>query len=315
MLTLGIDTATLEGGVVITENAQLITSATTKAVTMKGHSGGLLSLILESLKKTGVPPDKLDLIAVSTGPGSFTGIRVGLGVALGLADSLGKKAMGVSTLTALARSGAAHDGEYICPVVHSMQNEVYSAIFLMDGGKLKRLTADMALSPSALAGMIDRPTRFIGDGYERNKDLLGSIISSRITFTKPAQAMCAVGVAMEATDMLATGDAIESQILPNYARKPQAEINWENLHNSNTQEVSMMSIEASNQVVNQLLTVNQEFKRLYEEHDDLEGRVVEMRKKKFLTAEDEVELQRLKKTKLAGKDRMLQILEEEGYDA
>jgi len=315
MLTLGIDTATLEGGVVITENAQLVTSATTQAVTMKGHSGGLLSLVLESLKKAGIPPDKLDLIAASTGPGSFTGIRVGLGVASGLADALGKKAVGVSTLTALARSASGRDGEHICPVVHSMQNEVYSAMFLMDNGKLKRLTADMALSPTALAGMINKPTRFIGDGYERNKDLLCSMISNPITFTKPAQAICAIGVAMEATEMLATGDTTESQLLPNYARKPQAEINWENLHNSNSQEVSMMSIEPSNQVVSQLLTANQEFKRLYEEHDDLEGRVVEMTKKKFLTAEDEVELQRLKKTKLAGKDRMLQILAEEGNNA
>jgi len=233
MLILGIDTATLEGGVVITEDAQLITSATPRAVTMKGHSGGLLGLVLESLKKVGVTPAKLDLIAVSTGPGSFTGIRVGLGVALGLADSLEKKVIGVSTLTALARSGSAYDGEYICPIVHSMENEVYSAIFLMDGGELKRLTNDMALSPTALAKMVNGPIRFIGDGYERNKDLLASMISSQITFTEPAQAMCAVGVAMEATDMLTMGGATDSQILPNYARKPQAEINWENLHNSN----------------------------------------------------------------------------------
>ncbi|VAX14987.1 hypothetical protein MNBD_NITROSPINAE01-1622, partial [hydrothermal vent metagenome] len=65
MLTLGIDTATLEGGVVITENAQLVTSATTQAVTMKGHSGGLLSLVLVSLKNVVILPYKLDINAFS----------------------------------------------------------------------------------------------------------------------------------------------------------------------------------------------------------------------------------------------------------
>jgi len=77
----------------------------------------------------------------------------------------------------------------------------------------------------------------------------------------------------------------------------------------------MMSLEPDNQAVSQLLNANDEFKKLYEEHDSLKNRVMEMTQKKVMTPEDEVELHRLKKIKLAGKDRMLQILDEEGHNA
>ena len=77
----------------------------------------------------------------------------------------------------------------------------------------------------------------------------------------------------------------------------------------------MVSLERSNQAVNQLLNANEEFRELYEEHDDLETRVIKMTQQKITTAEDEVELQRLKKIELAGKDRMVQILGEAGHNS
>lgn len=308
MLVLGIDTATLEGGVVVTNDGQLIATAASLAVTMKGHSKGLLGLIGESLEKVGISADKLDLIAVSTGPGSFTGIRVGLGVALGLSDSLGIKITGVSTLTALARSRIGWDGGYICPVVHAMKNEVYTALFVMNDGRLKRLTDDMAISPKSLAEMIDRPTCFIGDGYEKNKDVLDSLISHQIEWARPVEASCSAGVALEASELAMRGELTDSPLVPNYARASQAEINWGKIHNSTLYRGGAMSLEPDNRIVSQLLDVNEEFKRLYKEHGDLNHQVTKIAQRKVMTAEDEVELHRLKKIKLAGKDRMLQIM-------
>ena len=110
----------------------------------------------------------VDLFAVSTGPGSFTGVRIGTATVKGLAFASNKPCVGVSTLEAIAYNLRFHKG-LVCPVMNARRSQVYTAIFRSDGEKLERLTEDLAISIAELDGMLaeyGEETVLAGDGYD-----------------------------------------------------------------------------------------------------------------------------------------------------
>jgi len=186
------------------------------------HSRTLLPLIEDLLKNSDLSYEDIGLVAVAKGPGSFTGVRIGVSTAKGISWAREIPAVGVSTLEAMAWQLSNTD-DIICSVMDARRNEVYNALFEMRGGELKRLCADRALPLTELAAemqMNGRTYRLIGDGAE----LVYKFMSEKGVNVKLApeniRYQSAWGVAMAAKGKTA-GDA--GSLMPEYLRLSQAE--------------------------------------------------------------------------------------------
>lgn len=126
MLILGIDTATSCGTVALNRNDEIIFEISLKAA--KGGGEYLLSSLNKFMKKVGFDLAELDLIVVGTGPGSYTGIRVGLATAQGLAEGLGKPVFGLSTLRIIAEN-ACFSSDWVAVALDARRGEVYAALY------------------------------------------------------------------------------------------------------------------------------------------------------------------------------------------
>ena len=133
------------------------------------HSTTLLPMAEELLAACSLKAADLDLIAVAKGPGSFTGIRIGVAAAKGLAWGADKPGLGVSTLEALAWNAAALEGALLCPCMDARRGQVYNALFRVEGGLPVRLCEDRAISLQELIddlrGRGEAPF-LMGDGAE-----------------------------------------------------------------------------------------------------------------------------------------------------
>lgn len=132
------------------------------------HSETLLPMIESLLSFFSMEIGDIDLFAVSSGPGSFTGVRIGTATVKGLAFASNKPCIGVSTLEAIAYNLRFHKG-LVCPVMNARRSQVYTAIFRSDGEKLERLTDDLAISIAELDTMLaeySEETVLAGDGYD-----------------------------------------------------------------------------------------------------------------------------------------------------
>ena len=130
------------------------------------HSRTLLPMGEDMLKNAELSLKDVDLIAVAHGPGSFTGVRIGVSMVKGLAWAGDKPCVGVSTLEAMAWHGLAAGG-LVCPVMDARRSQVYSALFEIREGRPVRLTEDRPLSLDELAQALTRQGRsafLIGDG-------------------------------------------------------------------------------------------------------------------------------------------------------
>jgi len=127
------------------------------------HSRTLLSMAESLLENLGISISDIDIIAVSKGPGSFTGVRIGVSAAKGLAWGLGKPVCGVSTLEAMAYQ-TQEESALICPVMDARRGQVYNALFTWRSGSLVRLRDDRAISLADLARELrGQPAPLIGD--------------------------------------------------------------------------------------------------------------------------------------------------------
>ena len=190
------------------------------------HSRTLMPIVEHILKNIGLSVADMDAIAVAAGPGSFTGIRIGVAAAKGLAFAADKPAVGVSTLAAMARNVAFCDGLVIC-AMDARRQQVYNALFEAKDGQLTRLTPDRAISLEELAAELEndpRPKTVVGDGAKLCfAHLTEAGISCRLA---PAHLVMqnAMSVALEAEAMAAEGKLVSAQALePVYLRPAQAD--------------------------------------------------------------------------------------------
>lgn len=190
------------------------------------HSRTLMPIVEHILKNTGLAVADMDAIAVAAGPGSFTGIRIGVAAAKGLAFAADKPAVGVSTLAAMARNVAFCDGLVIC-AMDARRQQVYNALFRAERGCLTRLTPDRAIALEELAAEIKNDENekiIVGDGAQ----LCYTYLSEQgipCRMAPPSLVMQhAVGVAQTAGEMAARGETVSAhELVPVYLRLSQAE--------------------------------------------------------------------------------------------
>ena len=190
------------------------------------HSRTLMPMTEQLLEGCGTALEEVDLIAVAAGPGSFTGLRIGVAAAKGLAWPGDKPCAGVSTLEAMAWT-AAHMGLEICAVMDARRNQVYNARFQGTGEGLVRLAPDRAIGLDALAEELKRegkPQILVGDGavlcYTTLKEqgLDVRLAPPHLHFQS------AWGVARAALEQARTGALTDAQgLVPVYHRLSQAE--------------------------------------------------------------------------------------------
>ena len=138
--------------------------------TMIGHAGIILSVIDAVLSETSTVRDEIGLVAVGTGPGSFTGIRIGLATAKGMATALSCPLAGIPTLDAMVKV-ALPASMQIMPIVDAKKGEIFCAIYDKNGS---RLTDFMNLRPSDIARLVAKDTLLLGNGCELYRDRLKS---------------------------------------------------------------------------------------------------------------------------------------------
>lgn len=138
------------------------------------HSETLLPMVESVLRLFDLSTDEIDLFAASSGPGSFTGVRIGASTVKGLAFDTQKPCIGVSTLEALAENLSMMQG-LVCPVMNARRKQVYTALFRFENGIGTRLMQDSAIAISELDELLEaysEPVYLVGDGYQITKELL-----------------------------------------------------------------------------------------------------------------------------------------------
>ena len=186
------------------------------------HSRTLLPMGEDMLKNAELTLDAVDLIAVAHGPGSFTGVRIGVSMVKGLAWAADKPCVGVSTLEAMAWHGLAAGG-LVCPVMDARRSQVYNALFRIEDGRPKRLTEDRPIALAELAEALreyEAPAFLVGDGAELSFRALTELGVPCVLAPENLRMQSAWGVAMAALDKK-PGTADE--LLPVYLRLSQAE--------------------------------------------------------------------------------------------
>jgi len=160
---LALETATMCGSVaIVTENRCI---AEFSLQTGETHSRRLLAGVDWLLQETGIEWSAIDAVAVSLGPGSFTGLRIGLATAKGLAMAAGVKLIGIGTLDGLAAQFFAAADILICPVLDARKKEVYCGFYKCDDQGIPGLQGEcQVMSPEVLCERIDEPVLLVGDG-------------------------------------------------------------------------------------------------------------------------------------------------------
>lgn len=202
------------------------------------HSRTLLPMIEDLLKNLEISLDDIGLIAVSRGPGSFTGIRIGVSIAKGLSWASETPVCGVSTLEAMAYNGvSAPPGSLICCCMDARRGQFYNALFEMHEGKPRRLCADRAISVDELVLEIKnfrKSVFLVGDGSLLCYNALDNFENSAALAPEPLRYQTAWGVCMAASyETPRPAD----ELLPVYLRLSQAERERQERVFGNTQAV------------------------------------------------------------------------------
>ena len=224
MLTLAFETSAKAASVALTENGKLLGESYQN--TGLTHSQTLMVMAEDMLKQCGKTMSDVTAVAVAEGPGSFTGVRIGVAAAKGLAWGGQIPCYGVSTLEAMAVSLGVYEG-HICACMDARRNQVYNALFLVDNGKVERISDDRAIALADLQEElehIDGPIFLVGDGSLLTHKTLSGTVDNLILPPEHRMHQRAVGVALLAEAKQAAGETGDGNALsPNYLRLSQAE--------------------------------------------------------------------------------------------
>ena len=224
MRILAFETSAKAGSVALLENGCLL--AESYQNTGLTHSQTLMTMAEELLRSCGLTPRQVEAVAVAAGPGSFTGVRIGVAAAKGFAWGGQLPLYGVSTLEAMALQMGIYDG-YVVPVMDARRSQVYNAVFAAREGELSRLTEDRAISLAELAEEMknfEKPIFLVGDGSILCYNTLKEQVPNLILPPEHRMHQRAAGVALAAAKQIEAGETGDPATLtPNYLRLSQAE--------------------------------------------------------------------------------------------
>ena len=224
MLILAFETSAKAASVALTENGKLLGESYQN--TGLTHSQTLMVMAEDVLRQCGKTAADVEAVAVAEGPGSFTGVRIGVAAAKGFAWGKEIPCYGISTLEAMAESLGAFEG-YVCPCMDARRSQVYNALFLAEGGKLTRVTEDRAIALADLKEElknVEKPVFLVGDGANLCYNTLKEEVPNLVLPPEHRIHQRAVGVAILAQRMADAGLAPSGgELTPNYLRLSQAE--------------------------------------------------------------------------------------------
>ncbi len=193
MLVLGIETATMTGGVALASDERVISEYTLNVRTT--HTARLMPALDQVLRDSSVDKREIDGIAISIGPGSFTGLRIGMATAKGLALGLDIPLLGVPTLDALAYN-IPFAMYQICTILDAKKKEIYYSLFRYIepeesgehmGSPLQRQVPYQVVPPADLVSQIDEKTIFLGDAVDAYGDFISESLGDLALFAPDVQ--------------------------------------------------------------------------------------------------------------------------------
>ena len=224
MLTLAFETSAKAGSVALLDGRKLLGESYQN--TGLTHSQTIMSMAQSLITACGYTPQDVQAVAVAAGPGSFTGIRIGVAAAKGFAWGAEIPCYGVSTLEAMALNLGVYEG-LVVGVMDARRSQVYTATFRAEKGTLTRLTEDRAISLQQLGQELTDstlPVYLVGDGSTLTYNTLSGEVSQLILPAEHKMHQRAAGVGLVATGMIEAGLPGNGAALePNYLRLSQAE--------------------------------------------------------------------------------------------
>lgn len=224
MKIIALESSAVTASVAVTEDEKLLAQSFQNSGLT--HSATLMPMAADLLKNTGLTLDEMDVVAVAAGPGSFTGVRIGVAAAKGLAWPGDKPCAPCSTLESMAWQ-CAHMGGEICAAMDARRNQVYCARFLAENGELTRLTEDRAIGLDELAEEVrasGRPQTLVGDGAHLVQKALEGVGLPCVPMPPHLIDQTAWGVARCALRMAREGRLVSAATMaPSYHRLSQAE--------------------------------------------------------------------------------------------
>lgn len=222
MRILALDSSAVVCAAALCEDDNLLCELTVS--TGNTHSETLLPAIEQILKLTNTSVDEIDMFACSVGPGSFTGVRIGVATIKGLAFGKNKPCVGISTLDSLAQNISHFDG-ILCPVMDARRDHVYNALYECAGGAITRLCPDRLISIEELdleLSSLGKKIYLSGDAYDLCEK---KFVNTKIDFTpERLRLVCGYSTAAVALKKYKNGDYVSDfELAPVYLRPSQAE--------------------------------------------------------------------------------------------
>jgi len=218
---LGIDTSTPRISVALVDDSTLLGQ---REVMVERNRTGLMPLVDELFSALGIHPQALDAVAVGAGPGSFTGLRIGMATAKGIAFASGRPLWAVSSLAALAHAELMRDlAGLVVAVLDARKGEVYAGAYRRDGERSVLVGDERVIAPTAVAGVGvaarhgDERGRFGGDAPAGYPEL--SVLDGTLGVTPPGADIAALALAGSHVDVLVSG-------APTYIRPSEAEVRY-----------------------------------------------------------------------------------------
>lgn len=225
MKALAIDTSNLVMGVAVISDDKIIGEYTTNL--KKNHSIRLMPAIQELLEEVDIAPQELDRIIVAMGPGSYTGVRIGVTVAKTLAWTLNKELVGVSSLEVLAQNGRYFDG-YVVPIFDARRTQVFTGLYKSDGEMCQLQEPEQIILIKELLDKlknVEKPILFLGNDLVLHKEVIQKELGTNAKFgvvsehnPRPGE-LALLGLKKQPVDNVHT-------FVPSYLQLAEAEAKW-----------------------------------------------------------------------------------------